>query len=475
MDNLETDHKFLQKSTLFGVVGTVLKICGPLLTFLLARIFGPAEFGFFVSTQALLLTISHSSTLGLDKGLYWFLPQNRLNGNKPYDGIMGSFWIATGIAFISTVIILILAFTGLVAGELSWYALALVFYSGSFVLSNTSEGNRKPQNAIFINSFLVAVLSPLSSIAMHFAGIPHALPLGLLSGQVCGMAAHALLVRRQFGDMPWKPDIYISKKLLLYSLPLGLNEVVTSFIIRSALWMVMLFLGAESAGAYAIMVTISNGVQTIRVSFNPIITPVVAGMNKDRLQTDLKPVFTYCVRMVTLIQLVIAFFIVLFPGEVMSLAGKGFIRQPEALGILLFMQILMGFFDMSSTIINGIGKSLYTLKMNTVCLAVALISGYFLIPRFGLVGAALSMFSQNLTSMIWNNIYLYKLRLWPYSLKLVPQLIWMLALLILYIVLNCGTVEFVMWQKISIYAIIFAALGLQFSKQKNRNETNKRR
>ena len=60
MENLETDSKFLKKAMIVNVVGTILKVCGPLLTFVMARIFGAAEFGIFVSAQTLLLTIAHS-------------------------------------------------------------------------------------------------------------------------------------------------------------------------------------------------------------------------------------------------------------------------------------------------------------------------------------------------------------------------------------------------------------------------------
>lgn len=105
MSNLEDDSKFLKKSVIINIVGTILKICGPLLTFVMARIFGAAEFGVFVSTQTLLLTISRSSTLGLDKGLYWYLPQNRLKGRAPYEGVMESFWLTAVVALCCTGVI----------------------------------------------------------------------------------------------------------------------------------------------------------------------------------------------------------------------------------------------------------------------------------------------------------------------------------------------------------------------------------
>ena len=143
MGNLESDSKFLKKAMIVNVVGTILKVCGPLLTFVMARIFGAAEFGIFISAQTLLLTIAHSATLGLDKGLYWYLPQNKLQARKDYDGIMESFWISAAIALFCTAVIFVGSFTPYISKELPWYALSLLFYVGSYVFSTASEGNRR--------------------------------------------------------------------------------------------------------------------------------------------------------------------------------------------------------------------------------------------------------------------------------------------------------------------------------------------
>jgi len=473
MGNLETDSKFLKKAMIVNVIGTILKVCGPLLTFVMARIFGAAEFGVFVSSQTLLLTIAHSATLGLDKGLYWYLPQNKLAGRSPHDGIMESFWVSAAIALLCTGVIFAGSFTPLISKELPWYALSLLFYVGTYVFSTASEGNRRPQNAVFVNSFLTVTLAPATSIALHFLHIPHALPLGLLVGQVAGFVVHFVLVRRQFPDMPMNPGKLPPKSLVLYSLPLGLDEVVASFLLRSSLWMVMLFLGPEKAGAYGIMVTISNALQTIRVGFTPILTPVVAGMDKERLKTDLKPVYSYCVFMVTFIQLLIGFFIVLFPGEILSIAGKDFIVQPEALGILLLVHLVAGFGGMSNLVLNGLGKTLYSLKMDFASLVVTVVTGYFLIPAFGLVGAALSMLCQIAVAIACNNIYLYRMGYRPYSARLISQGLWILGLIGFYIVINMNLFTLTLLEKIVAYVAITALLLLYWKFQKKKMDADR--
>lgn len=462
MNELEADNKFLKKSALFNVLGTVFKISGPLLTVLLARTFGATEFGIFVATQALLLTIARSATLGLDKGLHWYLPQNKLHKRSAYEGIMESFWITVIISIVATIIIFIGSWASFFSKEIPYYAVSLVFYSATYILSTSSEGNRKPWNAILINDFLVAVLSPLVSIILFFLDVPHSLPLGLLFGQVGGFLMHSIAVRTQFREMPLFPGKRVTKELLYYSVPIGLTVLVGNVLMRSTLWMVLLFLGAEAAGVYALMITISNGLQTIRNGFNPILIPVVSQMDEGRLKTDIKPIFSYCISMATLIQIVIGFFIVLFPEEIMSIAGKNFVVQPKALGILLFFQLTATFFGMVNTIIDGIGKSVVNLKISIFSLALSLTFGFLLIPSYGLFGAALSMLIPGIISSGYSNIYLFKRNLRLYSSKLWVELVWITALLSLYIVLNAQNIHLEMGQKIALYAGVLFVLGMQF-------------
>ena len=462
MNELEVDKSFLKKSTLFNILGTALKICGPLLTIMLARIFGTGEFGIFVSTQGLLLTIAHASTLGLDIGLRWYLPQNKLRGRVAYCGIMESFWISVAISLFVTIVIILGSFTSLISDELPYYAISLVFYSGMYVLSNSSEGNRKPWISIFINDFVIAVMAPLVSIILHYLDIPHALPFGLLFGQVIGFTMHAKAVRKQFKDMPIIPSGLASKELVFYSVPLGLTVFVGNLLQRSTLWMVLFFLSPEASGVYALMMTLANGLQTIRNGFNPIITPVVSGMDENRLKTDLKPVYSYCISMATMIQVIIGFFIVLFPEEIMSIAGKSYVVQPMALGILLFFQLVVTFFGMVNTVIDGIGKSVINLKSSIIQLFTSVIVGLILIPPLGLLGAALSMLIYGIVSSVYCNVYLLKRKLQPYSKKLWPELVWIALLLALYVLINAQLITLTMVGKVVVYLSVLLVLGAQF-------------
>ena len=475
-DDLATDKKYLMQSSLFSVLGTIFKVAGPVLMIVVARVFDKEVFGIYVSVQLLMLMLSRVAVLGLDKGLHWFIPQNRLLSRPAFYGVSESMWRAIMLA-------LGIFAVGVVASvfDLHKYAPSLstlsvtdiAFFFGSLVpwviihvLSGASEGNRKPQYKIFVNDFAVATLAPLIALGLNFCGIrDHALPMGLFFANCVGAAMLAWLVVKQFPEMRWFTRGHVDPTLFRYALPLGFSEVVISLLLRMDLWMVLLFLGSGPAGVYALMVTISNGLRTISLSYAPILLPVVAGMRPERYGKDLKETYSYCVAMVTLIQLAIGFFIVLFPDKVLMIAGKSFVVNPEVLGILLFGNLLNGFFGLSGTVINGMGNSRFMLKLNAATLAFAVIMNTLLIPRLGLAGAALATASYQMLQCVWMNVYLVRLGHWPYKASLLAQVFWIAALLALYIGINTGVLALEFYQEIIVFAVAVAGLMVTLWRQ----------
>jgi len=451
MNSIQTDQKFLMKSSLLTLVSTILKVVAPVLTIVVARVFGKEIFGVYVSTQLLVLTLCRISVFGLDKGLHRYLPQNKVYGRPNHEGIIESMWTTAYIALGISVIIWVSAFfdlqrisSGLAmlsSAEISLYVLSLVPYTMLLLFAGASEGNRHPQYKIFINDFAVSTLAPVIALALHFGGFADklALPIGLFVSNFLGVLIYVLLMNRQFPQMYWFLKKKIPSELLKFSLPIGFSEIVGSFLLRVDLWMVLALIGPEAAGIYAVMVTISNGLKTIRQSYQPILTPVVAGMSKESLDTDLKPVFSYCVSMVTLIQLGIGFFIVLFPEQTMMIAGKSFITKENpvaVLGILMIGNLINGLFGLSGSVINGLGKSRFLLLMNVVSLVLAIVLNRIFIPLFGIAGAALASMSYQIIQCVWMNFYLHRMGYWPYKKNLWIQGIWIVSLIGFYIILN---------------------------------------
>lgn len=489
MDSIQADQNYLRKSTIYTLFGSILKVVPPVLTIVVARFFGKEIFGIYVSTQLLIFTLCRVSVFGLDRGLHRYLPQNKLHNRPDHEGIIESLWFVIGVAFLISMVMWVGSYFGLQrittglamlsSAEISLYALSIVPYTMLLVFSGASEGNRHPQYRIFITDFAVYTLAPVIALVVCSFGFSNklSLPLGLFSASFLGMLAYIFLINKQFPKIRWFIKRKIPSELLRFSLPLGFSEDVAAFLLRVDLWMVLALLGPEAAGIYAVMVTISNGLKTIRQSYNPILTPVVAGMTKDRLDTDLKPVYTYCVSMVTLIQLVIGFFVVFFPEQTMLIAGRSFITKENpvaVLGILIIGNLINGLFGLSESVINGMGKSKFMLLMNSVSLVFAILMNWLCIPRLGIAGAAVSTMSYQILQCIWMNIYLKRMGYWPYKKTLFIQGLWIVSLVSAYIAFNTA-LSLELWLKTVCYILTVLLIMLTFWKQGLAGEMFKRK
>ncbi|MBP5187693.1 MAG: polysaccharide biosynthesis C-terminal domain-containing protein [Fibrobacterales bacterium] len=474
ISDLRGDKRFLVKGSLYTAFGAALQGVSPLLTVVVARVFGVEEFGVYVSTQLLVLTLARVAVLGLDKGLRWYVPRNAVEGRPRFHGLAACLRRTVAIGLAISGLVALASFFGLhrlVGGletlspvEITVYFLSLAPWSAIFLFGGACEGDRRPQYKIVVNDFLVYSLAPLISLGLCALGVRDlALSIGLLASNLAGVLFYAVLAPRLFPGWRGEDDRRLPRELLSFSLPLGFSEVVSAFLRRVDLWMVLAFLGPELAGVYAVMVTISNGLRTIRTSFSPLLLPVVAGMDSGRLKDDLGPVYSYCVMMVTTIQLAIGLFIVIFPAETMMIAGKDYAVEVSVLGILMLGNLVNGFFGLADAVINGLGRSRFMFRMNVVALVFALAANAALIPLFGLAGAAVATMSYQALQGVWMNVYLRKMGHWPYARSLWAQIAWIAALAALYVAVALRP-EWTAYgenlaERVPLFAGLLAALG----------------
>jgi hypothetical protein len=69
------------------------------------------------------------------------------------------------------------------------------------------------------------------------------------------------------------------------------------------------------------------------------------------------------------------------------------------------------------------------------------------------------MLCYNIVAIICNNIYLFKMGLQPYSIRLLSQVGWIIALIAFYIAINTQMITLSMLEKAGAYVVILLALG----------------
>ena len=423
---------FLRKGTWLTLAGVVAGNVSPVLVVLLARTFSPDIFGLYVSLQLLVLTVSKAATLGLDRGLAWYVAAQHEHPERGARALGAATRLAV---LLSSVIVVGVA----VAVALGWRGeghgngdgafavacfLALPCWCVLHLHAGALEGLLRPGYRILLNQGLVTALAPATALALVALGAGRwALPAGLVCANAVGAVLIIRAVRRELPGLAYWRKERLNRELFAYSWPIGLSDVIIGVRARADLWLVLLMAGPVAAGVYAVMSTLPSGVRVIRQNYDPVVISVVSSLPANRTR-ELPTVFSYAVHMVSSLQLLLAVVVLFFPAEILSLAGKEYVLEPSALSVLLVAHVIQGSLGMVGAVVLGLGESRALLFFNAGALLLSAALNVCWIPRLGLLGAALaSAVTALVTSLATLALQLRLTRSWLFSRHLWSNLL----------------------------------------------------
>jgi len=97
----------------------------------------------------------------------------------------------------------------------------------------------------------------------------------------------------------------------------------------------MAVLGPAQAAVYAVMTTLVNGLCTVRQGYDNVVLNLAASARGQDDRVGLERSYASVVRIVSLMQSAVACVVLLFPDELLGLAGKSYVVDPQALGIMI--------------------------------------------------------------------------------------------------------------------------------------------
>ena len=428
---------FLSSGARLTALGMLAGNVAPVLVILLARAFPPEVFGLYVSLQLFVLTTSKLTSLGLDRGLTWWFAHHRSTPEVGLRALNASSWTVLGLSLVVLGLVIGAHATGLLG-----LAPGMANVDGIFVIACFSalpawtllhihagslDGVKRPEFRIFLNQAFVYALAPCISLALLFLGFDRwALPAGLIASNVIGLVLIVTATKRIMPGMVYWPIARPDRRLLRYSFPLCLNELLAGLLLRADLWMLLLILGPTPAAVYAVMSTLSAGVRAVRQGYDQMIIPVVGAMQG---RSRLAEVFSFAAHRISSIQLAIAVVVLLFPAELLLLAGKDYVVEPQALSVLLVSQLVQGFLGLSGVVVLGLGQSRPLLQNSLLSLVINVTLNAVLISRYGITGAAFATTAAlALSSIVLVGVQVRLTGSWLFQKRLVPNALLILAL-----------------------------------------------
>jgi O-antigen/teichoic acid export membrane protein len=381
--------------------------------FLIARLLGEAALGRFGLAFATTELLSKAGMLGFDNSIIPFIAPRAAAGDRL--GATATFrraavlagsastllalasvpviwWLTAsrGLdAFAHGGAIMLLALPGIAVARIATGA-------SRSVLAMSSEFYSRGLTETWVTTgvFVVAIALGLRDVAPAVAVAMGSTAAAAVAYVLASRALHARIVPRPDADAT--STAVPTAAMLRFSLPIAGSSLLTVLVMQADVLLLGTYVNrapgvtVEAFGVFCAAAEIAGGLRKVRQVFDPIFAPIVATRAVSSERAALRSTVAGPGRWVLAAQLPIVGALVLSGGTVMAIYGAGFREGALWLALLAIAHGTNAFAGLVETLLM-IERPGLNLVNAAVTVAVQVVAGVLLIPRFGVTGAALAM------------------------------------------------------------------------------------
>lgn len=407
-----------------GVVyaGLVIEMAVAFLAQLLAaRHLSVSNFGGITTGVALLNLGGILGSLGLGRGLTRYLPrfdeadQRRLSQVAYLITIPNAIILAAVVALNAEFIATEVFGDATVTPSLRIFGAAIPFASILSVSIGGIRGRKVPIYRVYIENLLrpltrFGLVAAAVAYGLGQAGVALAYAIPYALGAVLALYLFSRTIKGVFSPRQFDIDIGLSRDLMNYSLPFVVSRS-TGFIYRSVdVFLLLYFLGSDAVGIYGVAYAVAKLMLMFSTAFNFLGAPVASELEAKESLSEVLSVQYSILRW-----LVIASVPLLVPFTFFASDFIGVVYRPEysaggsALAILTVGFAIHNVLSAQSNLLEALGNSREIALNSTVGAVVNVGLNLYMIPRYGVLGAAIATVAAYLAmdSMILGELYLH--------------------------------------------------------------------
>jgi len=184
--------------------------------------------------------------------------------------------------------------------------------------------------------------------------------------------------------------VFETRSVLKFSIPMALSVFLGNVSRQIDILMLGVFVSISELGLYSPAGRLILLAEFVYQVFNPIFNPFVSELTEKKQFTKLGGLLKVITRWNVIMSLPVFLSLIFFPNVFLLLFGQNFIQASTCLVILVLAHLVSSLSSLPSTMIFMSGRSDLTAKNNMLILVLNVGLSYFLIPRYGIVGAAVS-------------------------------------------------------------------------------------
>ena len=417
--DLNTSLTSVAKGATIIFMGTIAgNLLGMVNQIILGRYLGPQYYGLFNLSLSVIMIAATLSVFGFFGSLSRFIPFHLEKSERDVVRSVidfGSlFSLSLGITF--AVIIYLLAdrlandifHDARLVPALKIFAIVIPLYSLQQAVKGIIRGFKAAKyDAILFNIGTRIVTISVFLLSMLFIHKLYGAIIAYISGVVITTAIAMWHIRKKiFPDYHTHERVPVARSLLSFSWPLALTGFTYLFVFKTDKVLLGYFMTSTDVGIYTPALMIANLLIFISTSFKYIFLPTVSEYFSKNDMERLEPLFKATSKWNFLVVIPPFLFILIFPRELLTIIyGSDYIGGYIALMILALGVSVNNFAGTSATLLVAGGKT----KLNLTCEIVAgitnVVLNIILIPRYGIIGAAIatgtSFLTRNLSSLIF--------------------------------------------------------------------------
>ena len=371
---------------------------------IIANEFGPSNYG-LISLGIMMLNVSIAfSLLGLNQGINRYIAYYR--GKKDARRIKGTFIAAIKISIVLS--LLLSALIWLLSDYISInvfhassfipilkiFALGIPFYTAIVLLTNTFLAFKKPEYDFWsrvvgrelINLLLVGIVI---FIGGSIIGISLVYLVSLIIATIIGIYCLEKKVVSFFRSKI--KAITNNRELLQFSIPLFLSGILVNVMSWSDTFLLGALRTLNEVGIYNAAVPLSVNIMIFFTSFSYILYPVMSELHAKKNYTELSKVYSTTVRWTFMLTLPLLFLTIRFSKQLINLFfGSEYILGSSVLIILTLAYFTSSIVGPVANMLMTFNKTKLIFKVNMFVAVLNIILNIFLIPKYGIIGAAIA-------------------------------------------------------------------------------------
>lgn len=425
----------LAQSAVLIFIGTVIaRLLGLASEILIVRSLVPDVYGHLALAFTVITVVGQLSLLGIPDGVARMMstPEDRSNR---WDVLRGAYAIAT----ISIVIAILFVYfaRGFIATLLSDKTLSnylvlllpyLVFYPLAMVSFGAIRANKRSVDALisrYIAPRSIALLLLIVGIYVFNEPIAGALVYWTLFPGLI-LAFSVMMIYRFSEDKLLRlPKRGRTADLWRFSWPLAIGSLIFMFLSQIDILMVGYFMESRYVGYYRAIQPLKQVTIFVTVAFTFLFLPLATEYFEKNDIPGLGELYTVSTKWITLLTLPLALLLVLFPVEIIRiLYTDAYLPASTALSILiagLFVRVLVG---LNGDLVKAVNLPKVEMYSGFLGVIVNILSNYYLIPMFGIAGAAIG---TALGYIVYNGVEVFIIYwfvgIHPFSLNILKPLI----------------------------------------------------